>query len=53
MKNILCLLILTITLLTSCRNESTERQLINDAEALLETKPDSAYLLLYVVWKGC
>ena len=46
MKNILCLLILTITLLTSCRNESTERQLINDAEALLETKPDSAYLLL-------
>lgn len=46
MKNILCLLLLLITFFTGCRNESTERQLINDAEALLETKPDSAYLLL-------
>lgn len=46
MKNILYLLFLLITFFTGCRNESTERQLINDAEALLETKPDSAYLLL-------
>ncbi|WP_075559658.1 tetratricopeptide repeat protein [Parabacteroides timonensis] len=46
MKNIFYLLFLLITFFTSCRNESTERQLINDAEALLEIKPDSAYLLL-------
>lgn len=46
MKNILYLLFFLITFFTGCRNESTERQLINDAEALLETKPDSAYLLL-------
>lgn len=46
MKNIFYLLFLLITFFTSCRNESTESQLINDAEALLEMKPDSAYLLL-------
>lgn len=46
MKNIVFLLLFLVTFLTGCRNESTERQLINEAEALLETKPDSAYLLL-------
>lgn len=46
MKYIFCLLLIGITFFTSCRNESTERQLINDAEAMLITNPDSAYLLL-------
>lgn len=46
MKYIFYLLLVGITFLSSCRNESIERQLINDAEALLITNPDSAYLLL-------
>lgn len=46
MKYIFYLLLVGITFFTSCRNESTERQLINDAEALLISNPDSAYLLL-------
>ncbi|WP_455638163.1 tetratricopeptide repeat protein [Parabacteroides sp.] len=46
MKNILSLLLLSVMFITACRNESTERQLINEAEALLETRPDSAYVLL-------
>lgn len=46
MKYIFYLLLVGITFFTSCRNESTERQLINDAEALLIANPDSAYLLL-------
>lgn len=46
MKYIFYLLLVGITFFTSCRNESTERQLINDAEALLISNPDSAFLLL-------
>lgn len=46
MKSKLYLIFLLITFFTSCRDESMEYQLINQAERLLETKPDSAYLLL-------
>lgn len=46
MKNALYLLFFLITFFASCQNELTERQLIDNAETLLETKPDSAYLLL-------
>lgn len=46
MKTKFCLLFILILFFASCRNESVERQLIDDAETLLETKPDSAYLLL-------
>lgn len=46
MKNIFYLSLILITFFTSCRNESTERQLINEAEAILQQKPDSAYMLL-------
>lgn len=46
MKNIFCLSLILITFFTSCRDESIERQLINEAEAILQQKPDSAYMLL-------
>ena len=46
MKNIFFLLLLFVTFLAGCRDESVERQLINEAETLLETRPDSAYQLL-------
>lgn len=46
MKNIFYLSLILITFFTSCRNESTERQLINEAEAILQQNPDSAYMLL-------
>lgn len=46
MKSKLYLILLLIVLFASCRNESKELQMINHAESLLETKPDSAYLLL-------
>lgn len=46
MKNIFYLSLILITFFTSCRDESTERQLINEAEAILQQKPDSAYMLL-------
>lgn len=46
MRSKLYLIFLLITFFTSCRDESMEYQLINQAERLLETKPDSAYLLL-------
>lgn len=39
-------LILLILLYTSCWKQSKELQIINHAESLLKTKPDSAYLLL-------
>lgn len=46
MKNIFYLSLILITFFTSCRDESTERQLINEAEAILQQNPDSAYMLL-------
>lgn len=46
MKYILPFLILSALLLPSCRNESTARQLIEQAEQVATNNPDSAYLLL-------
>lgn len=46
MKYILPFIILSALLLASCRNESTARQLIEQAEQVATNNPDSAYLLL-------
>lgn len=46
MKYILPFIILSALLLPSCRNESTARQLIEQAEQVATNNPDSAYLLL-------